>query len=117
MSKKIILGLVEEVYLETKKGLKKFSARIDTGASRSSIDKDLVEEFGLGPIIKEMIIRSAEGKSKRPVMKVNIVLSDTKFSEEFTIANRTHMKYPVLIGRDILKHGFLIDPNKKKVKK
>ena len=33
---------------------------------------------------------------------------------EFTLADRAHMNYPLLIGQNILKKGnFLIDPNKK----
>ncbi len=30
----------------------------------------------------------------------------------FSIADRAHMKYKVLIGKNILKKGFLIDPSK-----
>ena len=32
---------------------------------------------------------------------------------EFTIADRTHMKYKILVGQNILKEGFLVDPMKK----
>ena len=35
---------------------------------------------------------------------------------KFTIANRTQLSYPMLIGRNVLKKGFLIDPNKNKEK-
>ena len=109
---KTIIGLVEHVKLKEKDGLKSFYARIDTGASKSSIDKQLVLELGIGPIIRQATIKSAEGKSDRPVVNLMVVLAGKKLTGEFTIASRTHMKFPILIGRNILKHGFLIDPSK-----
>lgn len=110
----IIIGLVEPVTLNTKNGLKTFLARIDTGASRSSLDKELASELNLGPVLKEMKIRSAHGRSIRPVINIEINLANKKLNGEFTLASRNHMKFPILIGRNILEQGFLIDATKNK---
>ena len=40
-----------------------------------------------------------------------------KIKAQFTLADRSHMRYPVLIGQNILKQGFLINPNKDEDKK
>lgn len=109
----IIIGLEEKVSFQTKEGIKSYPARIDTGAARSSIDKKLAYELGLGPVIGEMKIRSADGRSTRPIIEIEITLSKKKLIGKFTLAKREHMKFPVLIGRDILEQGFLIDATKK----
>ena len=46
-------------------------------------------------------------------MKAIVKIGDQEIEEEFTLADRSHMTYPVLIGQNILKKGnFMIDPNK-----
>ena len=37
---------------------------------------------------------------------------DKEIKTDFTLADRSNMKYSVLIGQNILKQGFLIDPSK-----
>ncbi len=103
---KTIIGLVETVDI----GGKKFKARIDTGAGRSSLDKEIAEKLNLGPVIKNVKVRSVHGKSERPVIKAQIKLGDQELTATFSLANRNEMERPVLIGRNILKKGFLIDP-------
>lgn len=108
-----ILGLIEEIIIFSKKGNKPAIARIDTGASKSSIDVKLAASLHLGPVIKSRMIKSTHGNKLRPVVEVELLLDGKKTISEFTLADRTHMKYPVLIGRNTLKHGeFLIDPSK-----
>ena len=53
----------------------------------------------------------AHGGTIRPIMKVEFQLAGRKLKQEFTIADRSHMKFEVLIGQNALKKGFLIDPN------
>lgn len=109
---KIIIGLREKVVIYGEgKGLR-VSARIDTGATKSSIDEDLAKRRNLGPPIKTSIVKSAHGTKRRPVIKAKIKIQGKILSSEFTIADRKHMKYKVLIGQNILKQGFLIDPLK-----
>jgi len=113
MGGKKVLGTVEQVIIKSNNGDKLVEARIDTGAKLSSIDTSLVAELGLGPIVKAKKIKSAQGRSLRAVIKVRIILKGEEFNEDFTITDRSHMSYPVLIGRNILGKGFIIDPSKK----
>ena len=112
MSNKTILGFIEEVTLKGSKKTQKVLARIDTGAQNSSISQELAAELQVGPILENKVIRQSQGKSLRPIVKIKGMLCGKEFEEKFTISNRTHMRYKVLIGQNILKNGFLIDPNK-----
>src|SRR3989344_3936416 len=110
---KTIVGLTEEITLFSNSvGKKTLVAKIDTGASRSSLDINLASELSLGPIIKSKMIKSAHGNRLRPVIEAELNIAGRKIKSDFTLADRTHMKYRVLIGINILKHGFLIDPSK-----
>jgi hypothetical protein len=88
-------------------------ARIDTGATMSSIDKELAEELELGPVVRTKLVKQAQGHTVRPVIKARFRLADESHEEKFTIADRSHMKYRVLIGQNALKNHYLIDPDKK----
>lgn len=116
--KKTVVGLVEPVKVTGPSGkTKEVLARIDSGATKSSVDVKLAAELSLGPVLKAKIVKSASGKSLRPVVAAKIFLADTEFKTDFTIADRADMKYRVLIGQNILKKGFLIDPAKEIPKK
>jgi len=106
---RIVLGLVEKVKVNGHEVL----ARIDTGAKKNSISKELVKKFGFGKPIKKMKIRTSTGKERRDVLEGELEIGGRKIKTLFNTANRSHMKYPVLIGREVLTQGFLIDPNKK----
>ena len=109
MQERVVLGLTESILV----GKLEVIARIDTGATSSSIDKALVDKLNLGPVITSKIIKSASGIKERPVIKATIKLKNIEIEDEFTVADRSHMTYPVLIGQPILKKGqFLIDPLK-----
>ena len=114
---KKMIGLIEEIKMYGNGKNKILMAKIDTGASKSSMDVKLAAELHLGPVIKSKLVKSASGSKIRPVIEAKIVLAGKKAKEEFTLADRSHLKYSVLIGQNILKHGFLIDPSKKQVKK
>ena len=110
---KIVVGLVEKVAIVSKSGQSMdVEAKVDTGASKSSIDIKLASKLDLGPVIKSKMVKSAHGNKLRPVIEAEIILAGRKIKSEFTLADRTHMKYGVLIGVNTLKHGFLIDPSK-----
>ncbi|MEM2916233.1 MAG: RimK/LysX family protein [Candidatus Woesearchaeota archaeon] len=110
---KTIIGLKEYVTIFGKDKARKVIARIDTGASKCSVDSQLAHSLGLGPVLREKRVKSAHGISTRGIILARIMLAGRKFKVFFTLADRKHMKYPVLIGRNILKRGFLIDPAKK----
>lgn len=109
-----ILKTVEKVKIYTpKKKAQKVEARIDTGALRSSIDRNLAEELGLldeSNILwkRKYAYRSAHGKQSRPVIGLNIRLAGRKIKTSASVANRSKLSTPILIGRRDLQ-GFLID--------
>ena len=106
-----VLGLSEKVRIISKSNSKIVAARIDTGATKSSIDSYLASELQLGPIVETRLIRSAHGHTIRPVVNARIEIEGQKLTASFTIADRKHMKYKILIGQNILKIGkFIIDP-------
>jgi len=111
---KIIVGLTEGISLISKNGSRKqVMAKIDTGATRSSIDINLATRLKLGPVIKSKMVKSASGNRLRPVIEGMVSIAGKRIKSEFTLADRTHMKYDVLIGVNVLKKGFLVDPSKK----
>jgi hypothetical protein len=111
---KIVVGLTEKIHLASNNGNDKdVVAKIDTGATRSSIDLNLASKLNLGPVIKSKMIKSAHGNKLRPIVEAEILLAGKKIKSEFTLADRSHMKYSVLIGVNILEQGFLINPSKK----
>ena len=106
-----VLGLTEKVKIQGYNGAKIITARIDTGATKSSVDSYLASELQLGPIVETRLIRSAHGHTIRPVVHGKIEIEGQKLTASFTIADRKHMKYKMLIGQNILKLGkFIIDP-------
>ena len=105
---KLTVGLTEKIKIK----LKKILARIDTGAVRNSICVELAAELKLGPILRTINIVSSNGKETRPVIEIEVEIQGKKFSSLFNISDRRHMKYSVLIGQDVLKQGFLVDPSR-----
>ncbi|KKQ85355.1 MAG: Alpha-L-glutamate ligase-like protein [Candidatus Woesebacteria bacterium GW2011_GWB1_38_8] len=88
------------------------NARIDTGAVRSSVDRQLAEDLGL--MSEENILwrkkyayRSAHGKQSRPVIGVTFKLAGRKIKTSASVANRSKLLTPLLIGRNDLS-GYLI---------
>ena len=110
---KTVIGLVEPVTILGPKGEKQeVASRIDTGATKSSMDIKLAADLSLGPILRTKLVRSASGTGLRAVINATIILAGLEIKSEFTLADRSKMKYPILIGQNILSNGFLIDPSK-----
>ncbi len=107
--KKKIIHLVEPIIL-IGASRKKVMAKIDTGATTSSVDLQLAADLRLGPVVKTKLVKSASGSLVRPIIKASVVFAGKTMDAHFTVADRSHMKYRVLIGKNILKKGFLIDP-------
>ena len=110
---KIVVGLVEDVtILGADDEQETVEARMDTGAINSSIDQRLAAKLKLGPIIKTRKVKQSNGAVSRPVIEVEVDLKGKRVRTEFTISNRSHMTYKALIGQNILKQGFLVDPSR-----
>jgi len=112
MNDRPILGLTANVSLQGNNvQAEELIARVDTGATSSSIDIKLAEQLKLGPIIRSKIVKSASGIKKRPIIRAKIKINGAIIEAEFTLADRGHMTYQLLIGQNILKKGnFIIDP-------
>ena len=129
---KFILGEEESVSIQPP-GIV-LRARIDTGADTSSIDARGIEEFERDgkkwvkfilinrttnkeyPLEAEIsrhtkIVQSSmpDASVKRIVVKLKLTLGDHSDLSEFTLTNREHMEFPVLIGRNVLKDIALVD--------
>ena len=103
--------------LRKDKKRKKVLAKIDTGAWRTSINEKLAEELGLlraDNILWTKRVRSSMGVEERPVISLTFWLAGRKIVTPASVAKRTALKYPIIIGRKNLK-GFLVDPHIPKV--
>lgn len=110
--------------------LEEVDVKIDSGAYTSTIHCSVVEESpeGLHVIFldeedssytgesmyfkkfKQKKVRSSSGEmQKRYVIEGDIILFGEKHVTEFTLSKRDLMRYPVLLGRKLLSHRFLID--------
>lgn len=106
------LGVIEKVVIYGNNDTKKVvRAKIDTGAYRTSIDVDLVNELGLDPHHKMVHVRSGSGRQKRRTVKVNLKLKGKTFKTIASYTERSHLSFPMIIGRKDL-DGFVVDPSK-----
>jgi alpha-L-glutamate ligase-like protein len=104
-----ILHVVEKVTIVGPKGKKSVYAKIDTGAFRTALDASLVDELGLDPHHKEVRVTSGSGHQTRKTVRATLRLRGKEIATIASYNDRTHMRFPMIIGRKDLK-GFLVDP-------
>ena len=110
---KIVIGLVENLIFLIGNKRHSIQAKVDTGATKSSIDIKLANDLKLGPVVGNRIFKSAHGIKRRSIIAADVELAEKKlYKVQFSIIDRSHMQYPILIGQNILKKGFLIDITK-----
>lgn len=103
-----VIGLTEKIKIKEKT----VTAKIDTGAASSSINKKLVEHLKPEQI-KYKRIKSALGTQRRPVIELEFELNGKIYNDKFTLSDRSNLRYKVLIGKNILKkEKFMVDPLK-----
>jgi hypothetical protein len=128
-----ILGRYDRVDLP-ELGLRNIHAKIDTGAYTSSLhcysaevinnqlefvllDEEHPEFTGMKFVFKEFnerFIKNSFGEGeKRFVIVTTLKIFDEEITTEFSLSNRGSLKFPILIGRKILRDRFLIDVTKK----
>ncbi|MFA6088543.1 MAG: RimK/LysX family protein [Candidatus Woesearchaeota archaeon] len=113
----LVVGLDENVTIIDTDGKEiPILAKVDTGADCSSIDKSIYDTLH-SAIISSKKIRSASGTDRRDVTQLKVRIKEKELFGNFNIADRSMMKFKMLIGKNILKEGFLIDPSKSTVKK
>jgi len=124
-----IIGEVEPIYFLPMKT--PFLARIDTGATTSSLDaKDIVyferdgerwvsfklvnrktkEEHAFEKKIERSFrVKRAGEDERRKAVKMEIKMGKEKFSAYFSLADREGFDYQGLIGRNVLTGRFIVD--------
>ncbi|NGM67552.1 RimK family alpha-L-glutamate ligase [Natronolimnobius sp. AArcel1] len=103
-SERSVIGYTEEVVLSGTSGSKSVLSKSDTGATRTSIDTALAAEIGAGPIKSITRVRSGSSKTakSRPVVDVVVGVGGNQHTVTASVEDRSHMDYPVILGRDIL---------------
>jgi RimK family alpha-L-glutamate ligase len=101
-----IIGYIEEVVVSGTSGSQPSLAKSDTGATRTSIDTRLAAEIGAGPIKSMTRVKSGSMKrgKARPVVDLVIGIGGRQHTVTASVEDRSHMDYPLLLGRDILEH-------------
>lgn len=128
---KLIVGETEQVWLDDVND--SFVARIDTGATTSSLSAQDITVFerdgkpwvsfnmthdGIDeklqietPLVRYVRIRqaSADAIDRRPVVQLTMRLGRLTDKTEFTLTDRSQMTYSVLLGREFLKDIAVVD--------
>ncbi len=116
-------------------GVDWIKAKIDTGARTSSLHAFDIREFERdgaswvrfrvkpwqdsqedavvveSPVHDRRAVRSSSGHAQdRFVVELLIRLYDREVLAEVTLSNRDEMGFRMLIGREALKHGYVVDP-------
>jgi len=134
--KLVIIGRAEYIDLP-EWGLYEINAKIDTGAYTSSLHCHHIEKFEKDgeyvrfnlldpshetyndklfelPVYKTKWVKSSNGESEeRIIVKTILCLGDKKLTAELSLTDRSEMRYPVLIGRKLIKNHFLVDVSRK----
>ena len=127
-----VFGEIE--YITIKPDNIRLKARIDTGATTSSIHATGIKLFerdgkkwvkfnltrsnGQKVPMKKRVIRTIEVKrhgedhQSRPVVKLDVVMGKIEESTQFSLTDRSQFKFPVLIGRSLLKNNAVVDVNR-----
>lgn len=136
-SAKLVIGRVEWVWIEALN--KRLKARVDTGATLSSIHATKIERFerdgknwvrftmqvnaegeqGVNskdqdfeaPLARNAKIRQASSEEidARPVVRLRMRLGHLDEEVDFTLTNRSEMNYPILLGRRFLQDIAVVD--------
>ncbi len=123
-------------------GLEDIKAKADTGAYHSAIHchdvrvvksvdgKDVLSVRFLDPAHssynnKELTFKkfstasvtsSFGQKQERYIVRLKVVIDGRTYEEEFTLADRSSMRFPILLGRTLLKNRFMVDVSKYRIK-
>jgi hypothetical protein len=106
-------------------------ARIDTGATVSSLDARemrvqgetvrfmLPEKFGGAklelPILSWHSIRSPHGRQKRPVVEITLCVGPRRIRAKVNLTDRSMVRYPLILGRNLLREGFVVDVKRARI--
>lgn len=71
--------------------------------------EEVVDEWIEVPVVRRVRIIQAAGEESRPVISLMMTLGSIRESVEFTLNDRSHLSYPVLLGRRFLLDISVID--------
>lgn len=77
--------------------------------SGSTIGKKGIIKFQTPDFTQRKIKSSTGHIENRVVIKTQLVVFGKKYRTEFSLTDRSGMKFPVLLGRKFLKKGFIVD--------
>jgi hypothetical protein len=129
----VTLGSLEKIYIDAVKSA--FVARVDTGATTSSINAVDIQKFERdgkkwvkfhvseeetapenrkwveAPIARHVKIRQSNTNDleRRPVVELWVKIGRVHERSEFTLTDRTQMDYPILLGREFIQDVALVD--------
>lgn len=128
---KQVVGEVENILLTNENVI--LEARIDTGATTSSLHAKSIENFerngddwvrftivnpetGEDMTLERQRVRrvritqaSADEYERRPVVNIHVTVGRIGQVAEFTLSNRSEMEFPMLIGRNVLRDVMVVD--------
>lgn len=133
---KFLLGQIESVYIDELKT--NFDTRIDTGAESSSIDARNVVLFERdgnqwvrfdvhvqgdkqpaktfeAKVVRFVHIKKAVENSadRRPVIRAHLKIGRYTAETDLNLTDRSHLDYPLLLGRKFMKDIAIVDVSKK----
>jgi hypothetical protein len=126
---KLVVGEMERVWIDPPQA--QIIARIDTGASSSSLHAEKIVEFerdgddwvrfdvnldGEMVTLERDIVRHVRvyqqadpDGTRRPVITLRVRLGDLNQRVEFTLADRSHLDFEMILGRNFLTDVALVD--------
>ncbi len=128
---KQLVGSIEQAHLSPPGII--LQARIDTGAESSSLDAREISEFkrdgntwvrfrimdannDQSVEIERRVVRhvrilqsSTNESERRPVVRLRVAIGSHAQVAEFTLSDREHLNYPILIGRNVLTDVMIVD--------
>lgn len=137
LDNKLLVGEVEWLWLEAVNRV--YEARVDTGATTSSISAREITPFEKdgkpwvrfqlspddsntsyeieAPLVRYARIRqsSTEETDRRAVARLTVRMGNLTEVAEFTLTDRSQMSYPILLGREFLRDIAVVDVSRKNV--
>jgi hypothetical protein len=128
-ARKILIGRLEHIALPGL-GIGRVEAKVDTGAYRSALHyqrlrtrtvdgrRELVVTFQMGGhrctkvfrSFRRVAVKSSNGESSRRwLISTQVRLNGHSVRTQFTLFDRSDMKYQVLLGRKFLRGRFVVD--------
>lgn len=118
-------------------GVSTIKAKIDTGARSSTLHAFAVERFDRdgramvrfqahpiqrnddyvvtaeAALLDDRMVRNSGGQSElRPVIETPVQVGNAVWAIELTLTNRDEMGFRMLLGRQAVRHRYLVDPGK-----